>query len=239
MVEIVNKIESEASKQNVSKKAPIFVPTSNNFKNREEDLNLPENPADLYGTKEAIELINKPVWFTESDKKFIDTYRNKTEGKNIQREKMKFTANTIELNGLKFPRTIVKYQDVQDVSSLSASWRFWVNVFQSGKYDYFSFDAVEELVNAGYRIPSTTQWKQAADVFGWGWAGYYRLGKLLHYPKVGFHSANGQSADFWSVLWSSTSKDETHAYSVTFDENYNSTQNWNNKYNFCSLVFLQ
>lgn len=179
---------------------------------------------------EELELFQSlPTPVTDNDRAFIEKNKN---NKNIQRDKIKFTTNSIELDGLKFPRTIVKYDDIKDIEWLELD----NNVYQKDGNDYFTFDAVQQLGKAGKSIPSKDQRQQAADVFGWS---YGLLGQLLNYPKVGvrrFSSRSGVAAV--SHLWSFTSYDSNHWYYIWFISDGGFLQDWFNK-DSRSLIFLQ
>lgn len=193
MTETVDKIKSEASKQNVFKKTPIFVPASDDIKNKKEDVDLVEDPASLYEKKEGIGLINKPVGFTQSDKAFIEKCKDLNY---IKRDKIKFTEKTIELNGLKFPRELVKYADVKDIPWLTLD----KNVYKYPKQDYFTQDAVRKIADAGKKIPSTYQREHAADALGWKEhkASYRLLREILNYPQTGVDTQVWTAPTWWS-----------------------------------------
>jgi hypothetical protein len=172
-----------------------------------------------------------PIWATESDRIFIKKHKN---NKNIQRDKIKFTATTIEIDGLKFPRATVRYDDIKDTPWLSLD----NNVYQKNGYDYFTFDAVKQLSKVGKRIPTKDQRQKAADVFG---GDYWLLGELFNYPKNGLHLSSGDTdlVDDVVTLWSSTPYDDYCIYSVYFNANNGGNINWSYRRNACSLVFLQ
>lgn len=147
---------------------------------------------------------------TENDKKFIETYKNNP---NIQRDKIKLSETTIELNGLKFPRTLATHSEVKDIPDLKLDH----NVYQRNGHDYFIFDAVQKICKAGKKIPERWDWIQAAKVFGlqggefhweenYGWESFFLLGQLLNYPHTGLRIMDGwaKHADEVTHLWSSS-----------------------------------
>ncbi len=176
-----------------------------------------------------------PTPITDSDKAFIEKHKN---NKNIKRDKIQFTENTIELDGLKFPRTIAKYDDIKNTPWLKLN----NNVYQKDGYDYFTRDAVHELSVKEWspykgKVPSKGQRQKAADVFGW----YGLLGQILNYPKAGVRRSNGLRDYVGTVseLCSSTPHGDSHVYSVWFTADGGGSQNWNNQDTARSLVFLQ
>lgn len=168
---------------------------------------------------------------TDSDKAFI---ANNKHNKDILRYKIKFTETTIELDGLKFPRTIVKYEDIINTSWLKLN----TNVYQNNGYDYFTLDALRKLGKAWYKVPSKDQRQQAADLFGWD---YWLLWQLLNYPKAGVRRSNGSRGDVGIVshLWSSTIHVFNGSGDVWFSVDGHGGQIWNDQYPASSLVFLQ
>ena len=178
-----------------------------------------------------------PTPIADSDRAFIEKHKN---NKDIQRDKIKFTETTIELDWLKFPRTIVKYEDIKNIAWLQLD----ANVYQRGNDDYFTFDAVKQLGKAWYKVPSKDQREQAVGVFGWS---YGLLKQFLNYPKVGTylntkrHRRGG--VDSCSYLWSSTPRNDTSSYGVWFgvDERGNDSGDLNYCYHNYgrSLVFLE
>jgi hypothetical protein len=184
---------------------------------------------------EKLELLQSlPTPITDSDKAFIKKNKHNNA---IQRDKIKFTETTIELDGLKFPRTIAKYDDVKNTPWLELD----TNVYQKDGNDYFTFDAVEALQSSKKykdKIPSKYQWQQTADVFGWD---YGILGQLLNYPKAGVRRSIGERVGVGttSVLWSSTLHADDIAYGVWFSVDGVGTQDWINQSTARSLVFLQ
>lgn len=184
--------------------------------------------------KKSKKLVETLSWFptpiTDSDKLFIKENKN---NKNIQRDKIKFTEKTIECNGLKFPRNIVKYDDIKNTSWLKLN----ENVYQKDGHDYFTFDAVQKLGGAWHKIPTKDQRQQAADVFGWD---YWLLGQLLNYPKAGVRRSNGTRDDVGSESRLRSSTPHLYgAYAISFPAD-------GSGYHSCyvldharSLVFLQ
>lgn len=171
-----------------------------------------------------------PTPITDSDKTFIEKHKN---NKNIKRDKIKFTENTIELDGLKFPRTIVKYDDIKNTRGLELN----KNVYQKDGHDYFTFDAVKQLGKAWHKVPSKDQWQQAANAAGW----YWLLGQLLNYPKAGVRRSHGNRSYVGtrSELWSATPFDVNLACSVWFDADGDGSPHWYYQDYARSLVFLQ
>jgi len=172
-----------------------------------------------------------PTPITDSDRAFIEKHKN---NKNIKRDTIKFTETTIELDGLKFPRTIAKYDDVKNTAWLKLD----TNVYQKDGNDCFTFDAVKQLGKAGKNIPSKDQRQQAADVFGWS---YWLLWQLLNYPKAGVRRSYGirGSVGVESLLWSSTPLDGFSAYCVWFGADGGGDLYWDFQDGARSLVFLQ
>lgn len=171
-----------------------------------------------------------PTPTTDSDKAFIEKNKN---NKNIQWDKIKFTETTIELDGLKFPRAIAKYDDIKNTAWLKLN----DNVYQNNGHDYFTFDAVNQLGKAWHKVPSKDQWQQAADVFGW----YGLLGQILNYPKAGVRRSDGErdNVGAGSRLRSSTPRDANGAYDVWFGADGNGSRYWSTQRVARSLVFLQ
>lgn len=186
-------------------------------------------PIILTSFSDALAANLSPV--TKNDESFLAKNKNNT---NIQREKIKLSETTIEINGLKFPRTIVTYDDIRNTPWLKLD----KNVYQNNGHDYFTFDAVKNLEKAGKKIPSEDQWKQAADALGRDW---WLLGQLLNYPKAGLRNSNGKRNDigYVSRLWSSTSSGLFKAYTVWFFTTGSGSGHPDSKRSARSLIFLQ
>lgn len=170
-----------------------------------------------------------PIPITENDRNFIE--RNKY-NKDTQWDKIIFTKDTIEIGGLKFPRTIVKYDDIKNTPWLELN----NNVYQKDDYSCFTFDAVEQLGKAWYKIPNRDQRKQVVDICWW----YRALAMLLNYSEAPCMSNGTRYFGPGLNLWSSTtSQDNINAYSVLLFTSTNGMGRFVDKNEAISLVFLQ
>lgn len=194
---------------------------------------------------EELELLQSlPTPVTDNDREFIE--KNK-ENKNIQWNKIKFAETYIELDGLKFPRTIVKYDDIKNTPGLKLNknvyqythYSIFLRDLGGFEYDYFTFDAVEQLKKAGYKIPSKDQRQKAIDVFGWK-DGIFWL--LFNYPKAGIRLSNGMRDNVGkgSSIWTSTLLDDNNsAYYMLFYNIGNDDIDLKKLNTARSLIFLQ
>lgn len=182
---------------------------------------------------EELALLNSlPTPITDSDKIFIQEHKN---NKHIQRDKIKFTETTIELDGLKFPRTIVKYNDIKNTPWLVLD----INVYQKDGHDYFTSDAVKQLSKAWHRILNEDNMQQILDVC---WLRYGLLIQMLNYPKAGLHLSNNDSIDYVGTgfgMWVATADDPNHDYTIWANVLGLEDQDLYDNEPACSLVFLQ
>ena len=99
------------------------MPSLEEIKNLVDKLN-PEQQIELagYATKkwkeakksaeEILPILTLSSPFTDSDKAFVQQHEK---NKKINFSKIKFAENIIEIDGLKFPRTVGTYNDVKDI----------------------------------------------------------------------------------------------------------------------------
>jgi len=150
----------------------------------------------------------------EKYKKFLRKHRNTEQVKQaIISGKLIFHEKGVELDGLKFPINILKYDDVKNIPWLELD----SNVYQKGNSAYFTFDAVSPLMRTfGNKVTTKYHRKQAADVFKWS---YEILGKVLGYDNAGLRNPNGKivaAGDLCFILPDYGHLSAGHTYLVVF-----------------------
>lgn len=127
----------------------------------------------------------------ENYKAFLAKHKDK-----IKADKIKFTETAIVINGIKFSRNMLQYEDIKQVAWIE----LWVNVYQVEGKTYFTEGAVDKLIKLWYAIPKTAQLDKAVKVLD---GQYPLLCELLDYPKTGVRKSDGTMAGdkLTSQLW--------------------------------------